>query len=72
MRYLLTIPAVLLLAACGADGTIKSPAAMTPAERCFSAQIVLAGMEANLPEGKTLDQARANTRFICSLVPVES
>lgn len=66
MRYLLTIPAVLLLAACGADGTIKSPAAMTPVERCDNAALALALVEANAPEGSaTVLRARANYAAIC-------
>lgn len=71
MRAIFIIPVALLLAACSSTGTFVNPSAMTPADRCFSAQLVLAGMEANMPEGDTLERARVNTRFICSLVPVE-
>ena len=71
MRYLLILPVALLLVACAAEGGFVKPSEMTPADRCFSAQLVLAGMEANMPEGDTLDRARANAEFICSLVPVE-
>ena len=70
MRYLFALP-LALLSACAATGGFVSPKDMTPADRCFSAQVIVAGMEANDVAPATLDRARANAEFICSLVPVE-
>jgi hypothetical protein len=70
MRAIFILPA-LLLAACAAGGGIVNPKDMTPADRCFSAQVIVAGMEANDVAPATLDRARANAEFICSLAPVE-
>ncbi|PJN93935.1 hypothetical protein CNY89_17460 [Amaricoccus sp. HAR-UPW-R2A-40] len=67
MRPILILPAVLLLAACGADGSIKKPSEMTPQERCDNAALALALVEANMPEGsKTVERARLNYALICA------
>lgn len=62
---LIALPA-LVLAACGADGTIKSPAAMTAAERCANAEVTLALMEANGVGEATLERARVNVALLCA------
>lgn len=65
MRYLI-LGAAFALAGCGADGTIKSPAAMTAQERCDNAALALALVEANMPEGsETVARARLNYALIC-------
>lgn len=67
MRHLLAIPAVLLLAACAANGGFVRPSEMTPAERCDNAALALALVEANMPEGsKTVERARINYALICA------
>lgn len=69
MKFLLIGGLALMLAACGADGTLKSPAAMTPAERCDNATLALALVEANMPEDTvTIERARANYAIICAAV----
>lgn len=67
---LFAVPAALLLAACGADGTFKSPADMTPQERCDNAALALALVEANMPEGsETVARARLNYALLCAEAP---
>lgn len=68
MRYALIL-APLALAACSSAGGFIHPKDMTPSDRCYSARLVAAAMEANVPEGDTLERARANADLICSLVP---
>ena len=66
MRHLLLIPAVLLLAACAAEGGFVRPSEMTPQERCDNAALALALVEANMPEGSaTVERARVNYALIC-------
>ena len=66
MRLILALPLVSL-AACGADGSFKSPAQMTPEERCDNAALALALVEANMPpESETVAQAKINYAIICA------
>lgn len=49
--------ALLLLSAC----------AMTPERACLAARVVVAGMEASVPEGYTLDSAREDAKAVCDV-----
>lgn len=66
MRYFLILPVALLLAACGADGTIKRPSEMTPAEKCDNAALALVLVEANMPsDSVTVRKAREDYFLLC-------
>lgn len=66
MRAIYALPILAALSACGADGSLKSPADMTAEERCSNAALALALVEANAPEGSvTVTRARANYAAIC-------
>lgn len=61
--------AALGLAGCAADGTFKSPLAMSAAERCTNAQVALALAEANELSPELLERARTNVALLCPAVP---
>lgn len=70
MRHLLAIPAAPALGACAATGSFVKPSEMTAEDRCFSARVIVAGLEANEVVPASLKRAKDNAAFICGLVPV--
>lgn len=69
MRVLLAAPLLGLLAACGADGTFKSPAEMTAEERCFNLELGYRIAEANGASAEFLARARTNINLVCPSMP---
>lgn len=70
MRYLLILPAALLLAACGADGGFVNPMQATKAERCAAYEAVLLAAEAGEVAPDLAARAKAFVSVYCPAGPL--
>jgi hypothetical protein len=55
----------LILTSCGADGTLKTPAQMTPAERCANAQGTLLAMKVGGAWPSSIAEGEKTVAEIC-------
>lgn len=67
MRALIVIPFLLALGACAADGSIKNPLELTPAERCANARQLLMLAEMNDLSPELVAKAKANVDAFCPM-----
>jgi predicted small lipoprotein YifL len=60
---------MLALAGCGADGTLKTPEQMTPAERCANAQGTLLAMKVGGAWPSSIAEGEKTVAEICRQRP---